>query len=457
MLTGQSGKIIYIQILTDLIAVSAAWFLSYFIRFYLLPGSDSYPLYQFTRVVPVMLIAFLLTFTRNNLYHSYRFFSWYKEVFLVAKSAIQGFGLFFVLVHLLDKQRMSRLTFILFMVLVIGSTVIMRLIVRRQLVKLRKNGRNIRNIVLVGDNNQVVEYARTIAVMPQSGIRISAWVDSNGSAEQLGIPEISMDELLTWGNKLHMVAVGYHSRETHKIAPAIRRLNQTYIRTMMIPDIEYAYLGFAMQEFEGIPLIEVNQPRLSMINALLKRTMDIIGATIGLIILSPVFILIGLAVKLTSRGPIFYGQERVSLDGHTFRMWKFRSMRIDAEDTSGAKWATKDDGRKTVIGGFLRSTSIDEIPQFWNVLVGDMSLVGPRPERPVFIEKFKEEIPNYMLRHRMKAGITGWAQVNGWRGNTSIEKRIEFDIYYIRHWSLWFDIRILLLTFVKGFVNPNAY
>jgi exopolysaccharide biosynthesis polyprenyl glycosylphosphotransferase len=204
-------------------------------------------------------------------------------------------------------------------------------------------------------------------------------------------------------------------------------------------------------------MIEINPARMTPAQAMLKRSLDIVGAIVGLFILSPLFLVISIMVKLTSRGPIFYSQTRMSLDGQTFKMWKFRSMKVDAEKQNGAQWAKKDDDRRTPIGTFLRKTSLDEIPQFWNVLIGDMSLVGPRPERPVFIERFKDQIPSYMLRHRVKAGITGWAQVNGWRGDTSIEKRIEFDIYYIKHWSLWFDIRILLLTFVKGFVHQNAY
>jgi exopolysaccharide biosynthesis polyprenyl glycosylphosphotransferase len=166
---------------------------------------------------------------------------------------------------------------------------------------------------------------------------------------------------------------------------------------------------------------------------------------------------VAIIVKLTSKGPIFYQQERMGLDGTTFHMWKFRSMRVDAEEKTGAVWATENDDRRTMIGKILRSTSIDELPQLWNVWRGQMSLVGPRPERPVFVDKFRYEIPNYMLRHRVKTGITGWAQVNGWRGDTSLEKRIECDIFYIRNWSLWLDFKILLITVFKGIVNRNAY
>src|SRR6185312_5262868 len=173
--------------------------------------------------------------------------------------------------------------------------------------------------------------------------------------------------------------------------------------------------------------------------------------------LSPILALIVVLVRLTSNGPIFYEQERMGLDGKTFKMIKFRSMRVDAEGQTGAVWAQKNDDRRTAIGSFLRATSLDELPQLWNVFVGEMSLVGPRPERPVFVHQFRKDIPHYMLRHKVKAGITGWAQVNGWRGNTSLDRRIECDLYYIRNWSYGMDWKILLMTLWKGFINPNAY
>jgi exopolysaccharide biosynthesis polyprenyl glycosylphosphotransferase len=174
-------------------------------------------------------------------------------------------------------------------------------------------------------------------------------------------------------------------------------------------------------------------------------------------ILSPLMALVAALIKITSPGPILYSQDRCGLNGKTFKMLKFRSMRVDAEQKTGAIWAARNDDRKTKIGAFLRKTSLDELPQFFNVLLGDMSIVGPRPERPVFISKFVKTIPNYHARHAVKAGITGWAQVNGWRGNTSLRKRIQYDLYYITHWTPWLDIRILWLTIWHGFVNRNAY
>jgi exopolysaccharide biosynthesis polyprenyl glycosylphosphotransferase len=185
--------------------------------------------------------------------------------------------------------------------------------------------------------------------------------------------------------------------------------------------------------------------------------MDIVLSLIALIVLSPFMLALALLVKLTSRGPVFYRQERCGLNGDSFQMLKFRSMRVDAEQQTGAVWTSKDDPRRTWFGTLIRKTSLDELPQIINVLRGDMSLVGPRPERPVFIQKFKKTIPNYMARHCVKAGITGWAQVHGWRGNTSLRKRVQFDLYYITHWTPWLDIRILWMTVFRSFRDRNAY
>jgi exopolysaccharide biosynthesis polyprenyl glycosylphosphotransferase len=226
----------------------------------------------------------------------------------------------------------------------------------------------------------------------------------------------------------------------------------------VVPDLtEYIKVGCTVEDFDGIPVLHMNGSPLKGFWAFAKRFTDAALSGIGILILSPVLAGLALAVKLTSKGPIFYGQERMGLDGRHFRMWKFRSMRVDAESKTGAVWAVANDDRRTPIGAFLRSTSLDELPQLWNVFIGQLSLVGPRPERPVFVHKFKSEIPHYMLRHRVKAGITGWAQVNGWRGNTSLQGRIDCDLYYIRHWSYLLDIKILIMTVWRGFIHKNAY
>ena len=201
----------------------------------------------------------------------------------------------------------------------------------------------------------------------------------------------------------------------------------------------------------------MNQPSFNPVELFGKRLIDFFGALIGSLLISPLLVFVALGVKFSSPGPLLFGQRRVGLDGEEFMMWKFRSMRVATGDEDKTEWSNKDNPRKTKFGDFIRRTSLDELPQLLNVLLGNMSLVGPRPEQPFFVEKFRHEIPGYMLKHKMKPGMTGWAQVNGWRGDTDLNKRIECDIYYIKHWSLWFDIKILFLTIFKGFINKNAY
>ncbi|MBI9102601.1 MAG: undecaprenyl-phosphate glucose phosphotransferase [Spirochaetales bacterium] len=458
MLKKHARDFAIVQRIFDLLAVLIAWMLAYFIRFVLMPGGEKGLFLNFMGLVPHLLIISLFFNTRNNLYQSTRYYSWYKEVARVVKSNVQSITTFFIVLYMITQVRFSRYTLIFYAFLVIIISVIFRLMIRNQLLKLRKSGKNLRYIVLAGASKRIEDYIKTLQMLPQTGIRVIGWIDSDGLNEKYNVPEMEFTDFDNpEKDPPDMVMIGYAAKKYKKINMAIETLNLKFIQSMLIPDIQHDYLGFDIEEFEGIPMMAINAPHLSMVDNFVKRGIDIIGALVGILLLSPFYLIIGFLVKITSRGPMFYGQKRMSLDGETFKMWKFRSMRTDSEDKTGAVWATKNDDRTTKIGKILRKTSLDEIPQFWNVLMGDMSLVGPRPERPVFIDEFKHEIPSYMLRHRVKAGITGWAQVNGWRGNTSIEKRIEFDIYYINHWSIPFDIMILLLTFVKGFINRNAY
>ena len=226
----------------------------------------------------------------------------------------------------------------------------------------------------------------------------------------------------------------------------------------IIPDVsQYMILRSEAEIFDGLPIVTLQASPLYGWSLIIKRGMDITLCTFALALSSPLMIAIALAIGLTSPGPIFYRQTRMGLDGRSFSMLKFRSMRVDAEQKTGAVWAKTDDNRRTSIGKILRRTSLDELPQCFNVLKGEMSLVGPRPERPELIEQCRAGIPTYILRQKMKAGMTGWAQVNGWRGQTSLEKRVEYDLYYIEHWTPWLDLKIIALTVIKGFVNRNAY
>jgi Undecaprenyl-phosphate glucose phosphotransferase len=244
-----------------------------------------------------------------------------------------------------------------------------------------------------------------------------------------------------------------------KLQSIIETCEKYGIRTLIVPDY-YKYIPAKpkMIEFDDIPLIHTRDIPLDLfINKLCKRCLDIVGSLSMILLFSPVMLFVALMVKISSPGPLLFTQKRVGFNRKLFDMYKFRSMRVASEEVACTIWTTNKDPRRTKVGEFIRSVSLDELPQLFNVLRGEMSLIGPRPERPHFVEKFKEEIPQYMVKHQVKPGITGWAQVNGWRGDTSIEERIKCDIYYIEHWSFGLDIKILFMTVFKGFVNKNAY
>ena len=239
----------------------------------------------------------------------------------------------------------------------------------------------------------------------------------------------------------------------------VKNLNNQFIDVRIVPDLmQCLTLRAGIEDLDGIPIVAVNETPLRGLSARLKRGVDVAGGTIGLLVLSPLLIAIAVAIKLKGGpGPVLYTQDRVTLDGRHFAVFKFRTMRNDAEAASGPVWATEQDPRRTALGVFLRKYNLDEFPHLINVVRGDLSIVGPRPERPHFVEQFKDQIPNYMLRHRVPSGLTGWAQVHGWRGNSSLEKRIEFDLYYIENWSLYLDFKILVLTLFRGFGQTHAY
>jgi Undecaprenyl-phosphate glucose phosphotransferase len=235
-------------------------------------------------------------------------------------------------------------------------------------------------------------------------------------------------------------------------------IGREMIDVKVVPDLlQVIALRARLEDLDGIPIVNINDVPLQGFNAFVKRALDVVLSATALLVLAIPFGLVALLIRRTSPGAIFYRQERMGLDGKPFTIYKFRSMYQDAENETGPIWARDNDPRCTPVGRLLRRTNVDELPQLWNVLRGDMSLVGPRPERPYFVDQFKQRIPQYMLRHKVRAGLTGWAQVNGWRGNTSIEKRIEYDLYYIENWSVALDIKIMWLTVLKGFFHKHAY
>ncbi len=441
----------------DAITSIAAWELAYFIRFYIMKDGNSGQFDSFLFHSFILAAFVILYSTSNSLYDSNRYSSWYKESLLIIKSQVQSIVSFIVLLYFIRPDRLSRITIILYATLGVILALIIRGVIRNLHSRARQGGRNLRRALVLGQGNALEDIVAMFKRHPEKGIHIIGWIGEPQQAEKFNIPQMSLNDVSLDGpDAPDVVIFGFNAENHDELDSALFEFNKTTIPTFVFPDIENAFIGYKTEEFHGIPAISINAARITALQAFIKRMIDIFGSTIALLILSPLLCLIAILVRRSSQGPIFFGQERMTLDGETFTMWKFRSMYIDAEK-HGAKWAEIGDDRCTSIGRFLRRTSLDELPQFWNVLKGDMSLVGPRPERPMFIEDFKHEIPSYMLRHKMKSGITGWAQVNGWRGQTSLVSRIECDLYYIRNWSLTFDIKILLLTFLRGFIHENAY
>jgi len=285
--------------------------------------------------------------------------------------------------------------------------------------------------------------------------------ESEGAPESVvGVPVLGTVEDLPRLAEAHGAEIIYLAlarSEWRAEERALQLLADSTAAVRLVPDLSMAYrLNASVEDFDGMPVVLVTESPEQGWNAVVKRAFDLAGSGVGLLLISPVLLVLAALVKLDSPGPVFYAQERVGLNGRRFRMLKFRSMRTGA-DAAGPGWTTADDPRRTRLGATLRKFSLDELPQLWNVFVGDMSLVGPRPEQPEHVGRFRASIPGYMLRHHVRAGMTGWAQVNGLRGDTPLERRIEFDLYYIEHWSLMFDVRILWLTVGRVFRDASAY
>ncbi len=446
--------------LLEFVVIFALWLIAYYSRFYIWgePDPGQHDLFFKAGVLLAIITTYL--FHKNHLYDSFRLEPRRKEAFNLLKTNIKSIFIFVVLIYFFAEVRLSRLTILGYFFISTSTIITYRMFLRSFLRYLRRNGRNLRHLMLVGHGSNVETFIHKVANLKDSGIRFSGWYDSNGLAVKYKIPEISGSfHAARKQYQPDAVVVGYAGEDTRKIDGFLRENYNDTVPFMIVPDLSHSYLGYRVEYFGHIPTLVVNQPQFSTIDIVSKRVFDMAASGIGLILLSPFFLILSILIKLESRGPIFYGQERVGLDGSKFLMWKFRSMRVGAEHEGGSApgWTVAGDQRVTRIGKFIRATSLDEFPQLWNVFVGDMSLVGPRPEREYFVEKFRNEIPAYMLRHKMKAGITGWAQINGWRGDTSIQRRVECDLYYINNWSIWLDIKIILMTFWKGFVNKNAY
>jgi Undecaprenyl-phosphate glucose phosphotransferase len=355
----------------------------------------------------------------------------------------------------------SRITMLMFS----GLTAVGLLSARRlswiAIRRLRSQGYNQTRALIVGTGRVARKTARTLRRISWLGIRNVGFVEDHPSlwTNDLDIIGRTADlpQLISKYSIEH-VFICLPLRRYHEARRVFDILSQTLVEVRLVTDLpSLAGLSLTTTNIDGLPVIGLRESPHFGLNVFVKRSMDIVISSFALVILSPLLLFLAALIKLTSPGPVFYRQERCGLNGQAFKMLKFRSMRIDAEEQTGAVWAQRDDPRRTPIGKFLRCTSLDELPQLLNVLKGDMSLVGPRPERPVFIQQFTKTIPNYMARHCVKSGITGWAQVHGWRGNTSLRKRVQYDLYYITHWNPWLDLRIMWMTLLHGLFHRNAY
>jgi Undecaprenyl-phosphate glucose phosphotransferase len=331
-----------------------------------------------------------------------------------------------------------------------------RLVIRDVVRALRRHGRFVRRALVVGAGELGQEVVRRLRGHPEFGVRVVGYLD-----DRIPVGErIEGREVLGGCAAVTRVLADYRVDQLflalpleahHEVLKVLNAIEGELVDVKMVPDVlQFVTLRAAVEELEGLPVISLAQSPITGWARLLKRGTDLVLAGLGLVVLAPVLGVIALLIRLTSPGPVLYRQERTGLDGRTFDIVKFRTMPEGAEAGTGPVWSTRGDRRPTRLGRLLRRFSLDELPQLWNVLTGDMSLVGPRPERPFFVHQFKTRIPQYMLRHKVKAGLTGWAQVNGLRGNTSLEKRIEYDLYYIQNWSLALDVKILILTLYRA-------
>lgn len=358
----------------------------------------------------------------------------------------------------------SRSMLALFAVLNTVFTILMRTLIRRVLHFFRKRGYNLRYILLVGYSRAAEAYIDRIVANPQWGYVVRGILDDTvpRGAVYKGVKVLgAIDNLLYIlpENKLDEIAVSLSLSDYSRLEEIVSLCEKSGVHTTFIPDYNSLVSGKPYTEdLGGLPIINIRYvPLTNTVNAVAKRAVDIVGSLAGLVLTSPLLLVVAVLIKATSKGPVIFAQERVGRHNKVFRMYKFRTMRQQEGTEEQKGWTTKDDPRVTRVGRVLRRTSIDELPQLFNILIGNMSLVGPRPERPQFVEKFREEIPRYMIKHQVRPGLTGWAQINGYRGDTSIRKRIEYDIFYIENWSMGFDIKILFLTIFKGFINENAY
>ncbi|WP_270566747.1 undecaprenyl-phosphate glucose phosphotransferase [Clostridium beijerinckii] len=443
-----------INALSDIIILFISMTLAYLIRFYIFsPDTDYIRLITYIEFSVVIIPINLIIFNIFNLYHSFRATSFIRECNQVIKSNTVLTAILLSLLFTLKLVHISRLVIVIFYFVNIIIIIAKRFLLRRILSKMRTRGMNLKHVIIVGAGEVANEYLNVINSNRSFGYNYSGYVSNNSNFEGEKLGEYSDLYAVLDEYKPDEVVCALDISDAKYLEGVVSDCEKSGTKISIIPFC-YKYIPSQpyIDQIGSIPLINIRRiPLDNWGNAFIKRTLDIVGSFILIICTSPIMIFTAITIKLTSAGPVIFKQKRVGLNKSLFTMYKFRSMRVNSHQETG--WSTNSDPRKTKFGSFIRKFSIDELPQFFNVLKGDMSLVGPRPELPHFVENFKDEIALYMVKHQVKPGITGWAQVNGYRGDTSIKKRIEFDIYYIENWNILMDISILFKTAFKGFKN----
>lgn len=453
--------------IVDAVVLVLSYFLAWLIRFVGPMAATAVRTRSFQQYMMMLILivpVYLLLYQAFTLYTPMRMQGRRLVLANIVKANSLGLLILMFTFYMVDEGDFSRSTYIMFYVINIVLQWAVRMLIFTLLKDMREKGLNQKQMICVGYSRAAEEYIDRVQANPQWGYVIRGILDDNipAGTEYKGIKVLGRIENLNVilpENQMDEIAITLGLSEYYRLEEIVALCEKSGVHTKFIPDYNKIIPTKPYTEdILGLPVINIRYvPLNNTFNALIKRTMDIVGSIVGIIVTSPLMLLMCLIIKLTSPGPLIYKQERVGLHNQTFWMYKFRSMEVQPESEEKKAWTVKNDPRVTPVGKFMRHTSIDELPQLFNILKGNMSLVGPRPERPFFVEKFREEIPRYMVKHQVRPGLTGWAQVNGYRGDTSIRKRIECDLYYIENWSIGFDIKIIFLTFFKGFINKNAY
>ncbi len=458
-----------LHLLIDAVIVACSYMLAWYLRFESIftekkQGVGVLEMRTYFYALYFIVPGYVILYYIFNMYTSKRTARRKYEVYGIVKANTAGVLLFLVVLYVVNQPNFSRTMIVIFYGVNVVLCTLSRQILRNLLQYFRRKGYNLKHILLVGYSRAAEEYITRIKANPQWGYVVRGILDDRIPRGTLykGIKVLGAIDNLTYilpENRLDEIAITLALQDYGRLEEIVDLCEKSGVHTKFIPDYNSLIPSRPYTEdLMGLPVINIRYVPLSnTLNWIVKRMVDIVGSAAGLVLVSPIMLLTALAVKLSSPGPVIFKQERIGLHNKPFWMYKFRTMEIQKESAEQRAWTVRDDPRVTKIGKFLRRTSLDEFPQLYNILRGDMSLVGPRPERPLFVEKFREEIPRYMIKHQVRPGLTGWAQINGYRGDTSIRKRIDYDIFYIENWTMGLDVKILFLTIFKGFINKNAY